>query len=74
MNTDWLRLAEDYTMHLDFSYSKTCGWMLSIWKKGCGANGTDLIIYRDQDCDPNLLLAKGEVALKEWLMENNGGY
>lgn len=74
MNTDWLKLASDYTMHLDFSYCKTCDWMLRIWKKGCGENGEDLIIFHDQDCDPNLLLAKGEVAVKEWLLENNGGY
>lgn len=33
MNTDWFRLAESYTMHLDFSYCKTCDWMLQIWKK-----------------------------------------
>ena len=74
MNTDWFRLAESYTMHLDFSYCKTCDWMLQIWKKGCGADGGDLIIFNDQDCDPNLLLAKGEAALKEWLLENNRGY
>lgn len=74
MNTDWFRLAESYTMHLDFSYCKTCDWMLCIWKKGCGEDGEDLMIFDDQDCDPNLLLAKGEVALKKWLLENNGGY
>lgn len=74
MNTDWFKLAESYTMHLDFSYCKTCDWMLCIWKKGCGEDGEDLIIFDAQDCDPNLLLAKGEVALKKWLMENNGGY
>lgn len=74
MNTDWFRLAESHTMHLDFSYCKTCDWMLQIWKKGCGADGEDLMIFADQDCDPNLLLAKGEAALKEWLIENNNGY
>lgn len=74
MNTDWFRFAESYTMHLDFSYCKTCDWMLNIYKKGCGENGKDLVIFSDQDRDPNLLLAKGEVALKEWLMENNRGY
>lgn len=74
MNTDWFRLAKSYTMHLDFSYCKTCDWMLQIWKKGCGENGDDLIIFNGQECDPDLLLAKGEVALKEWLLENNHGY
>lgn len=74
MQTDWFRLAESYVMHLEFSYCKTCDWMLNIYKKGCGENGEDLIIFCDQDCDPDLLLAKGEVALKEWLLENKGGY
>lgn len=74
MNTDWFRLAESYTMHLDFSYCRTCDWMLHIWKQGWCADGGDLLIFNDHDCDPNLLLAKGEVALKEWLAENNGGY
>lgn len=74
MNTDWFGLAEAYTMHLDFGYCKGCDWTLNIYKRGCGENGEDLIIFNDQDCDPDLLLAKGEVALKEWLMENNHGY
>lgn len=74
MNTDWFRMAECYTMHLELSYCKTCDWMLRIWKRGCDKDGKDLIIFDDQDCDPNLLLAKGEVALKGWLLENNGGY
>ena len=74
MNTDWFKLASDYTMHLDFSYSKSCDWMLNVYKRGCGQNGEDLIIFHGQDCDPNLLLAKGEVAVKEWLLENNSGY
>lgn len=74
MNTEWFRLAESYTMHLDFSYCRTCDWMLQIWKKGCGKDGEDLIIFNGQDTDPNLLIAKGEVALKEWLLENNRGY
>lgn len=58
-------------MHLEFSYCKTCDWMLHIWKKGCGKGGKDLIIFNEQDTDPDLLLAEGEAALKEWLLENN---
>ena len=74
MNTNWFKLAESYTMHLDFSYSKTCDWMLQIWKKGCGENGGNMIIFSDNDGDPDLLLAKGEAALKTWLRERFGGY
>lgn len=74
MNTDWFKLAESYTMHLDFSYSKNCDWLLIVYKSGCGKNGENLIIFQGQDCDPDYLLAKGEVAVKEWLLVNNGGY
>lgn len=74
MNTDWFKLAQSHTMHFELYYSKIMDWRLHIWKKGCGENGSDLEICREQHCDLNLLLAKGEVAIKEWLLENEHGY
>ena len=74
MNTNWLRLVQDHTMHFELYYSKVMDWCLHIWKKGCGENGEDIEICQEQDVDLNLLLAKGEVAIKEWLIENNNGY
>ena len=49
-------------------------WCLHIWKKGCGEEGKDLEICKEQERDLSLILAKGEVAIKEWLLENDGGY
>lgn len=74
MNIDWLKLIQNNPMHFELYYSKTMDWCLHIWKKGCGKNGEDLDICNEQDCDLSLILAKGEVAVKEWLTENNGGY
>lgn len=74
MNTEWFSLAESHTMHFELYYSKTMDWCLHIWKKGCGENGADIGICDEQAPDLNLVLAKGEVALKEWLLENKGGY
>ena len=71
---EWLELAQRYTMHLELYYSKTMDWRLHIYKKGCGENGEDLEICNEQSCDLSYVLAKGEVAIKEWLFENNGGY
>ena len=74
MNTDFLELTQQHTMHLQLFYSKTMDWCLHIYKRGCGENGGDLEICKEQSCDLSYLLAKGEVAIKDWLIENNGGY
>ena len=74
MNADFLELAQLHTMHLELFYSKTVDWCLHIYKRGCGENGKDLEIFNEQSCDLSYLLAKGEVAIKDWLLKNNGGY
>ena len=74
MNADFLKLAQQHTMHLELFYSKTVDWCLHIYKRGCGKNGEDLEICKEQSCDLSYLLAKGEVVIKDWLIENNGGY
>lgn len=74
MNTEWMKLAEEHTMHIELYYSKNVDWCLRIYKKGCGENGADIEICNEQGCDLSYILAKGEVSLKEWLLENNRGY
>ncbi len=49
-------------------------WCIRIYKKGVGENGTDLNMVDETDSDMELCFAKAHVALKEWLIENNGGY
>lgn len=63
-----------YPMHLEIYYSKIADWCITIYKQGCGENGDDLNIVYVQDCDMQLCFAKAHVALKEWILENVGGY
>ena len=74
MHIDWLVLVERCPAHFELYYSKHMDWRLKIWKKGCAEDGSDIVICDEQDCDLSLVLAKGEVALKEWMSENQGGY
>ena len=63
-----------YPMYLEIYYSKTMDWCISIYKKGCGEKGEDLRILDVQHCDMQLCFAKAQVELKEWLLDNEGGY
>lgn len=70
-----------YPMHLTICYNKTCDWMIEIAKKGCAADyptaehhGNDVLICFAQAEDIELCFAKAYVALKEWLIEFDGGY
>lgn len=74
MHIDWLVLVERCPAHFELYYSKHMDWVLKIWKKGCADDGSDVEICNIQDPDVNYVLAKGEVLLKEWLTENEGGY
>jgi hypothetical protein len=63
-----------YPMHIEITYCKICDWMIHIFKAKCGENGADLEILTVQHCDMELCFAKAHVKLKEWLLENEGGY
>ena len=45
-------------------------WTIRVWKK----MDKDIEIVNIQDCDVDLAFAKAQVQLKEWLLENEGGY
>lgn len=68
------KVVKHYPMHFTLEYCKTCDWQLHIWKKGCADDGTDLEICYIQHCDLEYVLAKGQVLLKEFLLEHEGGY
>lgn len=70
-----ISLVQDYgKFHFELTYSSICDWMIRIYKSKCNDNGKDLIIFEDQNIDCLYLISKAEVALKDWLIENNGGY
>lgn len=64
----------DYPMHMQIYYSKNVDWCIKVWKKGCGENGQDINIVNVECCDMELCFAQAHVQLKQWLMENEGGY
>lgn len=82
---DFMKFLEEkvmsFPMHVEISYNSTCDWSIYIYKKGCAEdypdsekNGNDAVIVYVQDCDMELCYAKAHVALKEWLLQNEGGY
>lgn len=73
--------ASDFPMHLEIGYNKTADWGIYIYKRGCAKDypdshnyGDDAVICNVQDSDMELCFARAHVALKEWLLENKGGY
>ena len=83
---DFLRFVNDVrhmmALHVEITYSKTCDWMIYIYRRGCAdeypkgapCDGEDAIMCHVQDSDMELCFAKAHVALKEWLLEYNSGY
>lgn len=74
-------IVHSFPMHLEIRYSKICDWNIYIYKQGCvddypdaRCNGDDVIIVDESDCDMELCFAKAYVALKQWLINFNGGY
>lgn len=66
--------SKNYPMHLEIGYNKVADWGIHIYKRGCGNGGKDLEIVNVSGCDMELCFAKAHVELKEWLLENEGGY
>lgn len=62
--------VHDYPMHLEIYYSKIMDWTIRVYKK----MDKDIEIVNIQDCDVELAFAKAQVQLKEWLVDNEGGY
>lgn len=73
--------VKSFPMHLEITYSKICDWHIFVYKKGCAedypnsdACGKAAVLVDVQSGDMELCFAKAHVALKEWLLEHNGGY
>lgn len=58
---------------LEIFHSNIIDWRITIgFRAGhplCGQNIVDI-----QNCDMDLVFAKAQVELKEWLLKNDGGY
>lgn len=66
--------VKDYPMHLEIYYSKVMDWCIDIYKKDIWTGEKLAEMVNVQNCDMELAFAKAQVELKEWLMENEGGY
>ncbi len=86
--SDFLRFVDElrhrFGMHVEIYYSGIMDWCITVYKKGCaddyptarhgGENNADVIMVDVQDCDLELCFARAQVALKDWMMEFEGGY
>ena len=72
--TDFLKffesVVENYPLHMEIYYSKTMDWCIDIWKV---MDEKVQVVYVSGN-DMELVFAKAHVAIKEWLLENEGGY
>lgn len=72
---NWLKkIVTVHKFHVELTYSRITNWYLTITRRGSKAGGGDLIVFDGQDSDLSLLLAKAEVAVKEYCTDNLGGY
>ena len=74
-------LKSYFPVHLEIAYNRFSDWTIYVYKKacaseypGCECSGDDVIICDEQHSDMEFAFAKAHVAVKEWLLEHNGGY
>lgn len=58
---------------LDICHSSIIDWSITVGFKASHESYGDTILHV-QDCDVDLAFAMAQIALKEWLLENQGGY
>lgn len=61
-----------YPMHLEVYYSKITDWSIHVWRRNNDGGDEEIVFV--QGCDAELVFAKAQVELKEWLSEHEGGY
>lgn len=72
---NWLlEIVKVHKFHITMGYAPVCGWVVYVMRRGCASDGSDLIIFDGEDSDLSLLLAKAEVAVKEYCINELGGY
>ena len=72
---NWLaEIVKVHKFHIEFYYSSITDWCLTITRKGCAKDGGDVVVFDDECYDLSLLLSKAEVAVKEYCLEELGGY
>lgn len=74
-------LVHRFPLHVSITYSKTTDWEVYIYKKNCAEeypdslkDGNDAVLCHVQSGDIEYAFAQAQVEVKNWLIENEGGY
>lgn len=68
------RLLKQRRCHFELGYSSVTDFIAKLYLRGYDEDGSDLVIFKEQNSDLDYLICKCKVAYKDWLLENNGGY
>lgn len=68
------RIIKQRNCHFELYYSRIADFRMTLYLRGFNNDGTDLVIFDEQNCDLDYLISKCKVVYKDWLLENNGGY
>ena len=82
---EFLKFVNDlhsrFPVHMEIYLSRIMDWNITIYKQGCAKDypnsahdGDDAILVQVQNSDMEFCFAAAHVMLKEWLIENCGGY
>ena len=74
-------LTQRFPLHLEITQNKITDWCIRITKRG-GArdhqgvvcDGRDEVLVSEQHGDMEYVFTRAHVALKDWMMEYEGGY
>ena len=82
---DFLKFIDDlrhsFPVHVEIYYSRVMDWCIKVYKQGCAkhypgtpCDGEDALLCNVQSCDMELAFAQAHAAVKNWMLEYNGGY
>ena len=68
------RLLKLRKCHFELYYSNNMDFCMELYLKKFNTDGSDLVIFNEQNNDLDYLISKCKVVYKDWLIENNNGY
>jgi hypothetical protein len=68
------RLIKGRKCHFELYYSSVVDFCMKLYLKAYNDDGSDLVIFSEQDSDLDYLISKCKVVFKDWLLENEGGH
>ena len=68
------RLLKLRRCHFELYYSSIMDFCMKLYLKAANVDGSDIVIFEEQNSDLDYLISKCKVEYKDWLIENNGGY